>query len=409
MTLPATAHPASSPHSDTIFEGTELNALFDRIAQGSAERDRERILPFEQIGWLRDARFGAFRLTRATGGTGASFEQLFNSVMDLGAADSNVAHILRNHFVFVERFAQNPQNDKQQFWQEQVANGAIFGLANSEKAKALHGDVSTTRVEKTADGYRLNGTKFYSTGSLYSDFVLVRAQDDAGTQVSAIIPADREGVTLEDDWDAAGQRLTGTGTSHFKNVRVEPDEIAYDGEGTGYGRAYPSTLPQLFLTAVNAGILKAVLRDAKALLGQRTKKAFYFAASESPGEDPLLLKLIGDFSAQVFAAESVVRAAARAQDQIATTRVADGDVRAAAAEGALQAAKAKIVVDTFTLQAATSLFDIGGASSTQRSHNLDRHWRNARTISSHNPTLYKSFNIGNHELNGVPVPDKGFF
>ena len=53
--------------------------------------------------------------------------------------------------------------------------------------------------------------------------------------------------------------------------------------------------------------------------------------------------------------------------------------------------------------------DVGGASSTKRSRNFDRHWCNARTLSSHNPTTLMARSIGDYEVNGTPLPEKGFF
>lgn len=390
----------------------DLPALFAEIATGAAERDRDRILPFDEIAKLRAARFGAYRLPRDAGGTGASIEQLFRQVLALAEADSNVAHILRNHFVFVERFVLRSQTPQGAFWRQKVADdGAIFGLANTEQAKARSGELSVTRVSREGDHFRLNGVKFYSTGSLYADFVIVRAFDEADRSLTAVVPTDRDGVTLVDDWDSAGQRLTGTGTSVFENVYVEPNELIYDEDGFGYGRAYKSTLPQLFLTAINAGILRAILRDARALLHQRQKKSFQFAAAEVPSEDPLLLKIVGELSAQVFAAETLIASAAQAQDVVAAVQEhGTGDELVAKAhEAAIQAAKAKVVIDDFVLKAGNVLFDLGGASSTQRSHNLDRHWRNARTVASHNPALFKALAIGRLELNDTPLPDRDFF
>jgi alkylation response protein AidB-like acyl-CoA dehydrogenase len=55
------------------------------------------------------------------------------------------------------------------------------------------------------------------------------------------------------------------------------------------------------------------------------------------------------------------------------------------------------------------LLDVGGASATKQSQNLDRHWRNARTLASHNPGAYKARAIGDHVINGTPLPVNGFF
>jgi hypothetical protein len=40
---------------------------------------------------------------------------------------------------------------------------------------------------------------------------------------------------------------------------------------------------------------------------------------------------------------------------------------------------------------------------------LHRHWRNARTIASHNPTIYKARAIGDVEINGADLPPSWFF
>ena len=81
----------------------------------------------------------------------------------------------------------------------------------------------------------------------------------------------------------------------------------------------------------------------------------------------------------------------------------------AAHRAALLSAKAKIVADEFAIRGGSLLFDVGGASATKKITNFDRHWRNARTLSSHNPSTYKARSIGQYEISGTPLPAKGFF
>jgi alkylation response protein AidB-like acyl-CoA dehydrogenase len=80
-----------------------------------------------------------------------------------------------------------------------------------------------------------------------------------------------------------------------------------------------------------------------------------------------------------------------------------------AAYAALLAAKARVIVDELAIRSGSLLFDVGGASSTKRSRNFDRHWCNARTLSSRNPTTLMARSIGDYEANGTPLPEKGFF
>jgi hypothetical protein len=56
-----------------------------------------------------------------------------------------------------------------------------------------------------------------------------------------------------------------------------------------------------------------------------------------------------------------------------------------------------------------SLFDTGGASATSRTLNLDRHWRNIRTVSTHNPLAYKAYVAGDYAVNGAWPPANGYF
>ncbi|AZO80517.1 MULTISPECIES: acyl-CoA dehydrogenase family protein [unclassified Bosea (in: a-proteobacteria)] len=399
LTLPVAARP------------DELAAVFAEIALTSSERDARREHPFDLLAKLRALRFGALRLPESDGGAGASWREVLGALVRLGEADSSVAHIFRNHFFVTERFVTGREPGYNLAWRKAVADGALIGLATTEldrKQTGGRGDLKT-RLTRDGDGYRLDGTKFYSTGTLYADLTLVRAISPEGEDVSLIIPTDREGVERLDDWDGIGQRVTGTGTTNFHSVRVEADELLAD--TSPYVQPFASTIAQTIVTAVNAGVLRAVLRDAKSLLLNR-KRNFYYALSEVPAEDPLLQQTIGRIASEAFIAELGILAVGDALDVVATLRATDPDdarLPALVHEASLTAAKTKVVVDEFVLRSSTALFDVGGASAATLRQNLDRHWRNARTLSSHNPAGYKALALGAYELKGTPLPALGFF
>jgi len=399
-----------APSRQVDLRSSDLDSLLAQIAKGESERELERILPFEAIDLIRGAKLGALRLPTSAGGASSTIRELFEVIIRLGEADANVAHILRNHFSVVERLVRHPRDEQGRQWQQAVADGAIVGLATTELDTPQVGNIiPNTTFTPEGDDYLLNGTKYYSTGTLYSDYVLVRAADPSGRPGATIIPVKRDGVELIDDWDGLGQRLTATGTTHFRNVRVRHQEIVFDAADVGYGVPYSNTFAQLFLTAIVAGIARAALRDAAALIRSR-KRTFYYAPSEVPTDDPVLQQTIGQIASGAFAAETVVLAAAEALD-VATDAFDAGapDATEAAHKAALVSAKAKIVADDFAIRAGSLLFDVGGASATKKATNFDRHWRNARTLSSHNPTTYKARSIGQHVISGTPLPAKGFF
>ncbi|MET0313620.1 MAG: acyl-CoA dehydrogenase, partial [Hansschlegelia sp.] len=318
--------------------------LFATIASGAADRDRDRVHPYEIIDLIRAARLGAVRLSPAEGGRGVSLRQLIGIVIRLAAADPNVAHALRNHFSFVDRFVRFPHAPHREKWVGRIAGGAIVGLGNTElSSPKIGGSPYATSLTPDGDGFRLNGVKYYSTGTLYADLVIIRATAPGGVGASAIIPTDREGVELVDDWDGAGQRLTGSGTTHLRDVRVEADEIVYDAADVGYGQPYSNTLAQLLVTSIVAGILRNVLGDAVDLLGGRKDRHFYYARTERASDDPQLHQIVGEISSAAFAAEALVLASADALDQLADARERGLPDEALAREAAASAAKTKLI------------------------------------------------------------------
>src|ERR1700755_3479451 len=150
----------------------ELDQLIAIIAEHASRRDSERVHPFDVLALARRARLGALRLPVSEGGGGSTLRELIEVTLRLAAADPNVAHSLRNHFTCVERFAIDSRIEKYQKWRDAIADGALFGLALTETdSKQIGSAQAKTSLTADGDGYRLNGTKYYSTGSLYADYV----------------------------------------------------------------------------------------------------------------------------------------------------------------------------------------------------------------------------------------------
>ncbi|KAF1042394.1 MAG: Dibenzothiophene desulfurization enzyme C [Xylophilus sp.] len=266
----------------------------------------------------------------------------------------------------------------------------------------------STTVSKTEDGLRISGSKYYSTGSLYADYILIRAAWADGPKASVVLPTKRAGVRLVDDWDGIGQRLTGSGSTFLENVEVNEDEVFSDEAEDDYRTPYNTTLGHILVTAVATGVARAAANEAGALIARR-ERSFSHAPTVLPTEDPILLQDLGEISSAAFATEALVLAAADALDLVDKVAASGGNASVERHAASLAAAKAKVVIDNLALNAASKIFDVGGASATKRAENLDRHWRNIRTLISHNPASYKALHIGKFELDGTLIPDNGFF
>lgn len=389
------------------IDSVELDQLIDAISKDAEERRNSgsEARPFYAMELIRKARLGALSLPVEYGGSGASIRDLFRVVIRLAEADSDVAHILRVHFDYVQSLLIEKESESREKWLERISQGTIIGSATTEISSNNVGTrVLETTIIPDVDGYRVNGTKYYSTGTMYADWVIVNASFEDGTPVFAIIPTDREGVTIEDDWDGFGQKYTGSGTTRLNNVFVKKEEILPSRKN----QTPFFSFVQLYLHAVIVGNLRSVVKDAVKLVKQR-KRTFSFAAADKPREDPQLLQIIGEISSIAFAAESIVLAAANTLDNAVKSAI-DGNLSFDLShEASLKASQAKVIVDELALKASTLLFEVGGASATRQSAQLDRHWRNIRTLASHNPRVYKARAIGDYIVNDNKLPLKEIY
>lgn len=392
----------SRPRADIA----ELSELLAAIAAGAGRRERDHQPPYEEIRRLADAGVGALRVPVELGGGGATIRELLAFVIDLAAADSNIAQSLRSHYLFVEARLASPRQTERERWLPVITGGALFGNGTIERHTTDLFGFETT-LTPDGDGYRLNGEKYYSTGTLYADYASVMAVTPDQEVVAAVVPTARDGVTLEDDWDGMGQRLTASGTTRFADVSVAADEVLRTPRGNG-GPTIRSAFLQLYLVAISAGITRAAAHDA-AELARRRKRTFSHGSGDLPASDPLIQTVVGEIAASAFACETSVAGAAEALDAAALSGPEGAMDPALAAEASLRSAKAQVVAAELAPRAAEALFDAGGASATSRELNLDRHWRNARTLASHNPAMYKARAIGDLLINHTELPDNGFF
>ena len=298
----------------TLPGSPEWASLLDQIGAGAKDRDLNDENPFDQVSALKRAGFGILRLPEHLGGAGLTVPQLFSAVVDVAKADPIVAHIFRTHFWFVEERLRTADDPSSARWLHKVAEGKIFGNAFSEKGSLAVGSLvfNTRLLPADGGGYRLNGEKFYSTGTLFSDYLTVATTTDHDSVATVVVPADRAGVRLIDDWDGFGQRRTGTGTTVFTDVAVSADEVLSD---TPYDADPVPTVQyaslQLYIHAVVAGILAGVVDDGVGLLRSRDR-SFSHALSERPTDEPLYQRQLGELAATAYIAQAAVLDAAAA-------------------------------------------------------------------------------------------------
>jgi alkylation response protein AidB-like acyl-CoA dehydrogenase len=418
MTVSRTARPphasATAPDRPDDQQLKEaFGPVFDHIAADAADRDNRRELPTEAVGLLRDAGFTTLRVPVDRGGSGATLRQTFSLLIDLAAADPNLTQALRVHFSTVEGFlaavdSTDPATARAaEDGLNAVADGTLYGNAISERGVGA-ADRYQTRLTpllddsgRTTGRYVLNGTKYYSTGSLFADVIVVAADLD-GERVAVTVPVTADGVHQIDDWDGFGQRVTGSGTTVFDAVEVGEEAVAAGGYGTP-GRTPETAFLQLFHLAALSGIARRAADDARDHVALR-ERTYSHAPADVPREDPLVQAVLGRVNAAAFTARATTLAVADIIEEAAGTwdpqDAQDGQDGSRVDAAELAAAEAQVALVPLVLDAVNEVFETGGASLASGALNLDRHWRNARTLAQHNPVVYKQRAVGRYALTG---------
>jgi SfnB family sulfur acquisition oxidoreductase len=374
------------------------------IADGVIQRDRAGTVPAAELAAFDASGLLGITVPAEHGGPDLPASVLAEVIRSIAAVDPAIAQVPQSHFLFVDVLALWGSRSQQQRLFGSVLAGGRIGNGLAERG-GTHAQDLRTRLRTADGGPRLDGRKYYCTGSITARWIGVSAIDDGGHLVLAFVERDAPGVTIDDDWDVMGQRATVSGTTTFDRVPVDPGLVL------PYERAFavPQQLgarAQLVHAAIQTGIAGGALRDAREFV--RTRARPFFEAvragwAERAGDDPHVLGRYGRLASRVHAAEAMLSRAAATLDEV--TRH-PRDARAAA-RGSLAVAEAKAFASDIAVETASDLFALTGASAADERYDLSRHWRNARTHASHDPVDWKYHHVGNYLLNDVLPPNHG--
>lgn len=375
-------------------------ALAGELGREASERDRDRRLPWAELDALSRSGLLAITVPKAAGGADVDSGTVAEVIAILAEADASIGQIPQNHFYLLEALRVDGSEGQQARYHAQVLAGARFGNALAELGTPTALDIRT-RIRPQADGsWLLDGHKAYSTGALFAHWIGVQALDEQDRPWLAIIPHDAAGLELVDDWLGFGQRTTGSGSTHLDQVRVEADALIP--HYRGFER--PTRIGpfgQLVHAGIDLGIARAALADTLQFVREHSRP-WKDAGVTRARDDPYVIARIGGLDTALSAAQALLRRAGRQVDAIREAASAED-----LASASVAVAEAKIATSRIALEASQSLFELAGSQSTLQAYNLDRHWRNARTHTLHDPLRWKYRLIGDYLLNHSLPPRHG--
>jgi len=379
---------------EAIAIAHELAAEF---AQGDSERDQNRRLPAEEVEKFSQSGLWGITVPKEYGGAFVSSVTLAEVVKIISEADSSLGQIPQNHLYMVEAVRLDGTDEQKKFFFDLVLQGKRFGNAFSEIGTKSVTDVQT-KLQPDGSDYILNGRKYYSAGALLAHWIPVIASNLDDKIVVAFVERNAEGLTLLDDWTSFGQRTTASGTTIIENVKVKAEHVIP--HHLAFERATPmGAIAQIIQAAVDVGIAKAAVRDTIHFVHNYTRP-WVDSNLEKGYEDPLTLYEFGHVQIQVHASEALLRRAGEFLDIANESGLEESKV----VEASIAVAESKAIAAEASLLATNKLFELAGTKSTLEQFNYNRHWRNARAHTLHDPVRWKYYAVGNYFLNGVYPP-----
>ena len=359
----------------------------------AGKRDQQRKLPWAEVEQFTRSGLGSISIPREYGGPGLSFSALAEVFRVISAADPALGQIPQNQVGILQLIRGAATEQQKEVLFQSVLDGWRIGNAGPERGTKNTLELKA-RLTRQGDGYVISGQKFYSTGALFAHWVAVKALNDDGRQVMAFVRRGSPGLRIVDDWSGFGQRTTASGTVLLNEVPVDA-ELVIENWRIGDGPNIQGAVSQLIQAAIDAGIAEAAIDDTIAFVRERARP-WIDAGVERASDDPYVIADIGRLKLELHAANALLAKAAKVLDEVNSAPV----TVESAARASIAVAEAKVLSTEISLLASEKLLELSGSRATLAEFNLDRHWRNARVHTLHDPVRWKYHAVGAFHLNG---------
>ena len=378
-----------------------VDKLADTLRADAAERDLAGAEPTREVALLKESGLLTLLIPAGLGGAGESWLTANAVTRTVSAADPNVGHLLGYHYLQLWRGELFERPDLVTGLQRETVTGGHFWAGVSNPLDAA------LELTPADGGFRVNGRKTFATGAAVADRLVVSAtRTDNDEKLTFVLDARADGVRYLGDWDNIGQRLTASGGVVFTDVFLPADDVLGPQPENQPPRLSLAALGfQLALTQIYVGIAEGALIEAADYTRHRSRP-WFLSGVDSAARDPHVVAGYGELIAQVRAAGALTDDAARALGE-AFDRGTDL-TEAERGEAAVTLSAAKVVATRVVNETTSKVFEFVGARGTASKYAFDRFWRNARTLTLHDPVVYKAREVGEHFLTGEFPPFTGY-
>ncbi|WP_406671822.1 acyl-CoA dehydrogenase family protein [Raoultella terrigena] len=346
------------------------------MAERAAELDRSGEFPRHNLDLLHREGFLSLATPQRYGGAQAALLQLQEAISAIAWGEPATALIVCMQYLHHLRLAESEgwaEPLRERVFRDAVERG---GLINSlrvepELGSPARGGLPQTVATRTAQGWRLNGHKLYTTGVEGLSWLAVWARsDDPDPRVGTwLVPANSDGVTIIKSWDHAGMRATGSHEALFRNVLLTPESAV---------ETWPAATPpgpnaeqtRLFANrhaALLAAIYDSVARAARDWLLGWLRSRIPGSLGQPLSQLPRVQEKVGQIEGALLTNRCLLQRAAELGFTTAEANLA------------------KVTITDNAISAVALALELTGNHGLSRQHPLERHYRNVLCGRVHTP------------------------
>jgi SfnB family sulfur acquisition oxidoreductase len=363
------------------------------LAVGAAERDIARSIPADELDLYSQSGLWGLNIPVSHGGADLSWAVIAQTIAIVSAADPSIGQLIQNHSDFIDTVRAVGTQAQKDYFFPRILQGLRTGNAFSEFGGRTAGEFAT-RITREGDHYRVSGKKYYCSGAYLAHVVPIIAVDDDKQLYIAVADRHAPGLSVDTDWSSFGQRTTISGTTIIDNVLIPADHVF----ALPAGPSANGPLCQIVHAAVDAGIARGAFEETLRFV-REFARPWIDSGQDKAVDDPHTQFQLGDIAVKLRATDALLAKAGRVLDKAVTNPTAE-----TVAHASIAVAEAKVLSTEAAILATNKLFELGGTRSVLAKYNLDRHWRNARVHTLHDPVRWKYNILGNYYLNGIYPP-----
>jgi alkylation response protein AidB-like acyl-CoA dehydrogenase len=366
------AAPKPDVESDAAF-AARLQGITQQLAETAQHYDESAEFPHANFRLLHEHGLLGLTVEGSLGGGDADLERARQVISAVARGEPSTALILVMQYLQHARMRQAknwPEPLYRQVALDAVRNGALINALRVEPdlGSPSRGGLPATVARRTAEGWRIDGRKIYSTGSHGLSWLNVWARsDDADPRVGVwLVPRNSPGVRIVEDWDHLGMRATSSHEVVFENVLV-PLEHAVNTSPASSPQPELDATGLLWMSVLLSSVYDGIAQSARDWLVDFLEQRAPSNLGASLSTLPRFQEVLGHIDTLLFANRTLLQAASHGLTPAA------------------HAAQIKYLVTSNAIRAVELAIEATGNPGLSRSNPLQRHYRNVLCGRVHTP------------------------